>query len=117
MMGGAVSQRQRISIFLHHGKTAGAIPRLLVGHTDCAIIDGIGIAIGRIVKIEFLLCKIQPSILVKILCVILPDRNLEISLPLRDHFMIRLSSGSEVVWIINPLLMIIDMDLRQPLIV
>src|SRR4249919_940613 len=106
-----INKCQCITIVLPGRETAGAVSCLLIGHTYGTIINRVRIAIGRIIQIEFFLCKIKPAILIEVLCVVLSDGYLEIPLPLGDHFVIGLSSRSEIIRIVDSLFVIIDMDL------
>ena len=87
---------------------------LFVGHTNGTVVCWIRISISRIKQIKYFFGKIQPSICIKIFCMISTDGELKISLPFGDHFMKRFCGGRKIVWVINALLMKIAMYLWHP---
>ena len=71
----------------------------------------------RIKEIEALLGKIQPSIGIKVFCIILSDQYLEFPLPWCDHFVVGLRRRGKVVGFVKSLLMKINMNLREPFVI
>ena len=117
MMYCPVIQCKRITFICFNTQTTSAAAPLFIRHTNSSIVNRICIAIRRIKQVKYLFGKIKPSIFVKILRMIFPDRNLEISLPLSYCFMIGLRCRCKIIWLINSLFVIVNMYLWQPLIV
>src|SRR5258705_5132670 len=72
---------------------------LFIGHSNCAAVSWIRVAVAWIVEIENFFCEIEPSLRVEILRVVFPDHNLKFTLPVRDYVMIGLDGRGEVVGI------------------
>ena len=113
----AVFQGKRIAVVQLGSQPTLAMPGLLIGHADGAVIRGIGIAVRRIEQVEYLFGEVEPAVGIEILRVILSDAGLKLPLPGRDHFMKGLGGGSKVIRIVDQLFVVIAMDLRHPLIV
>src|SRR4051812_20672327 len=110
----SIFQCKRISFFGGNLQSTETPATLFVGHTNSTAVGGIRIAIAGIIQIEYLFSEIQPTLFVKIFCVVLADHRLKFTLPVADHFVKGLYCGSEIIGIIVSLLMEVNVNVRQP---
>src|SRR4051812_10779885 len=105
MMCESVLECEWIALAGGDGEAAKAAATLLIGHSNGPAVGRVGVAVTRIIQIENFFCEVEPSLRIKILRIVFSDHDLELTLPVRDHVMIRLDGGGEVVGIIIALLM------------
>ena len=108
----AVGQTKGVSHLGNDRKACASASALLVGHADTAAVGWVGVAIAWVEQVEDFFGEVQPTRFVKIPCVVFADFLLELALPIGNDFMIRLCCGWKVIWLIDALLVEVDMHVR-----
>ena len=90
---------------------------MFIGHAYRTIIGWVGVSITGIKEIKAFLGEIQPSLLIKIFCMILANGILKFSLKIGDDFMEGFGGWCKIIRVIYPLFVEIYMNMRIPFIV